>query len=192
MSTKQLRLEIPFVFRAESGSIVVMVAENDDPERIGYGLIGGQAAVKAARGFPVCRAIIQYPAEGWDAVFGWTQLVRSSDASKEFEMDQLPIYANVATPFAWYGVKPQMFDAPSRGTRYEIEWEAHCFLCAAVDAVLTPQIAAIAGFRWGFVATESDMAFTTPQALDSVGWNQHLPFLRKSYPAWSFEEDFAW
>jgi hypothetical protein len=32
-------------------------------------------AVVLDRGFPVCRATVTYPAEGYAAMFGWTQMV---------------------------------------------------------------------------------------------------------------------
>jgi hypothetical protein len=35
-------------------------------------------------------------------------------AGGSFEMDPIAIYRDVATPFAWYGLKPELFDAPSR------------------------------------------------------------------------------
>jgi hypothetical protein len=188
MSSKELSLDIPFALRGTPGSIGLSVVENVDPRRVGYELLGGSAAVDAARGFPICRANVLYDAEGYAAVFGWTQMVRSTDASDRFEMDPIAIYESVATPFAWYGVKPEAFDAPSRDTRYEMRWEAHCFLCVAPDAVLTRRVAAVAGFSWGFVVTQSDIHFTAPQILAASDWNGHLPLLRESYPAWAFDE----
>jgi len=99
----------------------------------------------------VCRATITYPAAGFAAVFGWTQMVRSADSGAGgFEMDPIAIYRHVPTPFAWYGLKPELFDAPSRETRPDMDWEAHSFLCLSPDAVLTPRVQAVAGFSWGF------------------------------------------
>jgi hypothetical protein len=188
MSSKGYTLEIPFTLRGIPGSIGLSIVENTDPARVGYELFGGGATVDAARGFPICRANVRYAAEGYAAVFGWTQMVRSTDAADRFEMDPIAIYESVATPFAWYGVKPEAFDAPSRETRYEMEWEAQCFLCVAPDAVLTPRVAAVAGFSWGFVVTQSDIHFAAPRILRASDWNSHLPLLRDSYPAWTFDD----
>ena len=81
--------------------------ENTNPSAIGYSLISGGNPVEFAVGFPVCSAGVIYPADGYAAIFGWTQMVRSSDsASPNFEMDPIAIYADVPTPFAWYGLKP--------------------------------------------------------------------------------------
>jgi hypothetical protein len=189
VSSEGHELEIPFALRGIPGSIGLSVIENADPARVGYDLLGGGAAVDAARGFPICRANVRYAAEGYAAVFGWTQMVRSTDASDRFEMDPIAIYESVATPFAWYGVKPEAFDAPSRDTHYEMEWEAHCFLCVAPDAVLTPRVAAVAGFSWGFIVTQSDIHFAAPRILDARDWNSHLPLLRDSYPTWTFDDN---
>jgi hypothetical protein len=80
--------------------------------------------VDFARNFPVCRATVTYPAGGYAAIFGWTQLVRSTDsAAGAFEMDPIAIYRGVATPFAWYGLRPELFDAPSRDPRADMDWE---------------------------------------------------------------------
>ncbi len=70
------------------GLINVSVCPNADPVSVGFGLLWPGEPADAARGFPVCRATVTYPAQGYAAVFGWTQLVCSTDsASGGFEMD---------------------------------------------------------------------------------------------------------
>jgi hypothetical protein len=119
--------------------------------------------VDFARDFPVCRATVTYPADGYAAIFGWTQLVASTDsATGGFEMDPIAIYRDVATPFAWYGVRPELFDAPSRDPRADMDWEARSFLCISPDAVLTRHVQAIAGFSWGFTITGDLIALSQP------------------------------
>jgi len=68
-------LRIPFSLRGISGLIAVSVTRNTDPDAIGYSLLSGGLPTDAARGFPVCRATIAYPAEGYAAVF---DLLRTS------------------------------------------------------------------------------------------------------------------
>jgi hypothetical protein len=64
------------------------------------------------------------------AIFGWTQLVRGADnVTGGFEMDLIAIYPNFATPFASHGIRLELFDAPSRDPRPDMDWEAHTFLC---------------------------------------------------------------
>ena len=181
-------MQIPFTLRGIPGSIERSIGENLDPRLVGYELLTGGLPVDAARGFPICRASVRYAADGYAAVFGWTQMVRSTDASDRFEMDPIAIYESVATPYAWFGVKPEAFDAPSRESRYEMDWEGHCFLCVSPDAVLTQHVQAVAGFSWGFNVTQSDINFATPRILGVNDWNGHLSLLRGAYPTWTFAE----
>jgi hypothetical protein len=181
-------VRIPFVLRDIAGHVDVSITANTDPEAIGYSLLFDGSLVDSARGFPICRASITYPADGYAAVFGWTQMVRSTDQSGRFEMDPIAIYAEVATPFAWFGVKPVAFDAPGRESLYDMTWEAHCFLCVSPDAVLTPRVQVVTGFSWGFTVESSHIRFTEADALTAHDWDAHLDLLRGSYPNWSFDE----
>ena len=190
MSTSY-EFQLPFSLRGLDGVIGVSVAENIDPDAIGFRLMSGGNPVEYAKGFPVCSAEIEYPAKGYAAVFGWTQMVRSSDsASRNFEMDPIAIYSEVPTPFAWYGLKPQLFDAPSRETRNEMIWRAHSFLCVSPDAVVTRQVRAVAGFGWGFDISNGKIDICQPSILEATHWNAQLALLATSYPDWSFRDGF--
>ena len=184
-------LRVPFSLRGISGLISVSVTPNTDPGAIGYSLLSGGLPTDAARGFPVCRATIAYPAEGYAAVFGWTQMVRSTDSAPDrFEMDPIALYRQVPTPYAWFGVRPELFDAPSRGSRHDMTWEAHSFLCVAPDAVLTRRVQAIAGFGWGFTINHQDITLAGPAALRPQAWDSQLDLLRTSYPDWIFDAGY--
>src|ERR1700722_15204322 len=151
-------LRVPFTLRGIDGLIDVSITRNTDPDAIGYRLLGDSLPVDFARDFPVCRATVTYPAEGYAAVFGWTQLVRSTDsATGTFEMDPIAIYNEIPTPFAWYGVKPELFDAPSRSDRPDVDWEARSFLCVSPDAVITRRVVAVTGFSWGFTIKSGEI-----------------------------------
>jgi hypothetical protein len=185
------RLCIGFTLRGLDGLIDISLTRNTDPGLLGYSLLTGGQPAEFARGFPVCRATVTYPADGYAAVFGWTQMVRSTDgAGGGFEMDPIAIYRDVATPFGWYGLKPELFDAPSRGARYDMDWEAHSFLCVSPDAVITPRVQAIAGFGWGFTIAGGHITFTPPRALGPEAWDGHLALLRASYPKWAFDAGY--
>ena len=88
------------------------------------------------------------------------------------------------------GDRPDLFDAPAGGTRYDMAWEAHCILCVSPDAVLTRQVQAIAGFSWGFTINGQDMTFARPAALEPAAWDSHLDLLRTSYPDWIFDSGY--
>jgi hypothetical protein len=92
-------LQVPFSLRGISGLIVVSVTRNTDPDAIGYSLLTKGLPPDAARGFPVCRATVTYPAEGYAAMFGWTQMVRSTDSAPDrFEMDPIALYSRSLLP----------------------------------------------------------------------------------------------
>jgi hypothetical protein len=185
-------LRIDFSLRGRSGVIAVSVTPNSDPDAIGYALLTGGLPTDAARGFPVCRATVAYPAQGYAAVFGWTQLVCSTDSDPDrFELDPIALYSEVATPYAWFGVKPELFDAPSRELRYDLCWEAHSFLCVSPDAVLTRQVQAIAGFSWGFTVADGDIRIHQSAVLEHGAWDSHLGLLRTAYPEWIFDAGYA-
>ena len=185
------RLRIGFTLRGLDGLIDVSLTANTDPVSLGYSLLSGGQPVEFVTDFPVCRATVTYPADGYAAVFGWTQMVRSTDgAGSGFEMDPIAIYRDVSTPFAWYGLTPVLFDAPSREARHEMDWEAHSFLCVSPDAVVSPQVQAIAGFSWGFTIAGGRIACTPPRTLGSEAWDAHLGLLRTSYPRWVFDTGF--
>lgn len=75
-------LRLPFSLRGVAGHIAVSVTENTEPEKVGYALLAPGRPLDFARGFPVCRAQVIYPVEGYAAVFGWTQMVRSMTAAE--------------------------------------------------------------------------------------------------------------
>lgn len=184
-------LRAVFSLRGISGQISVSVTRNTDPDTIGYSLLTGGLPTDAARGFPVCRATVTYPAQGYAAMFGWTQMVRSTDSAPDrFEMDPIALYQQIPTPYAWFGIRPELFDAPSRASRYDMTWEAHSFLCVSPDAVLTRHVQAVAGFSWGFTINQQHITFTPPAALGPPTWDSHLSLLRTDYPSWTFDSGY--
>jgi hypothetical protein len=186
------RLRIAFSVRGIDGVLDISLARNSDPGSLGYPLLSGGQPVEFARGFPVCRASVTYPADGYAAIFGWTQMVRSTDSGRsDFEMDPISIYRDIPTPYAWYGLKPDLFDAPSRETRYDMDWEAHSFFCLSPDAVMTRHVQAITGFSWGFTVVGTGITLVRPAVLGSEVWNGHLDLLRASYSEWAFDAGYA-
>jgi hypothetical protein len=81
--------------------------------------------------------------------------------------------------------------APSRDGKYDMDWEAHSFLCVSPDAVITPRVLAVAGFRWGFAVRDADIIITGLTALNSGSWDSHLALLRASYPGRTFDPGYV-
>src|SRR5450432_801672 len=94
-----------FDWRGLTGDVVVECIANDDPE-------GYETWSSAAYGFPVCTATVRYPRRGYGAMFGWVQLVRSTDNSslgEEFEPDPFALFGDAQSPYCWYGTEPTLF-----------------------------------------------------------------------------------
>jgi hypothetical protein len=184
-------LQVNFRLRGLDGRVDVSLTRNTDPESLGYLVLSGGEPVEFAKGFPVCHATVTYPADGYAAMFGWTQMVRSTDGTETgFEMDPIAIYRDVPTPFCWYGLKPELFDAPSDESRHDRDWEAHSFLCVSPDAVVTPAVRAVAGFSWGFNIVSGHITRTMPARLGPEAWDSQLGLLRASYPQWVFDAGY--
>jgi hypothetical protein len=136
---------------------------------------------------------VECPARGYGAVFGWLQLVRSTDkhsAGRSFEMDPKALYAEVATPFCWFGVKPTLVDAPFRWRDTSLESTAHSFLCFSPTAVVTREVHAAVGFSRGFTVTDGDIDVHPVQRLYADVWDGHLRLLRSQYLEWTWWEGY--
>jgi hypothetical protein len=182
-------LRLPFISRMTACTLDVTVRANLDPEALGCQLLDHALPVDAALGYPVCRASISTTLDGYAAAFGWIQVVRSTDANSAaaFDVDPLALFRDVATPFAFFGVKPLLFDAPFRDQRYDLTWEAHAFLCQVPDGVMSHRVTPLVGFWWGFDVAGGDVTIHPPRALDLGQWNGHLSLLGGHYPDWTFD-----
>jgi hypothetical protein len=178
-------MEIDFWHDGDQGRVTVSCVRNDDPAAVGTG--------EEARGFPACSATIAYPGRGYRALFGWVQLVCSTDNAFEgraFEMDPLQLFEDSPAPFCWYGITPVLFDAPSRDERQPLEWLAHSFLAVTRgEQDASKHVVPLLGFAWGFVIGDDGRIVLRPvEQLAAGDWNDHLPYLRDRYPSWQFSE----
>jgi hypothetical protein len=182
-------VELPFVLRGVPGAVHVSLTENTDPPALGCDLLDPSLPPDAARGFAVCRATVELATEGYAAALGWIQLVRSSDGGDDlWAPDPLALFREIATPFAFFGIKPELFDAPFRGTRDDLRWTARSFLCAVPDGVMSRAVAPVVGFGWGFSLSSGTLDLDEPQPLPGSAWDDHVPLLRDAYPTWSFQD----
>jgi hypothetical protein len=182
-------LRLSFSARGTSSTVNVSVLPNLDPAALGCPLLDPSLRPDAAYGYPVCRAEVATELDGYAAAFGWIQLVRSTDAPgpDEFGLDPLALFRDVATPFAFFGIKPLLFDAPFRQDRYPLRWEARAFLCEVPDGVMTRRVTPLAGFWWGFDVAAGEVSIHAPRSLDLASWNGHLALLTAHYPDWRFD-----
>jgi hypothetical protein len=179
-------LRVPFTLHGASGHVEVSVRANVDPSRFGCDLLDPALPRDCASGYPVCRADVTVAADGYAAACGWIQFVRSTDAGDEFDVDPLALLRGVATPFAFFGIEPTLFDAPFRDARRDMTWQARSFLCAVPDCVMSRRVAPLAAFAWGFHISNQAVTIDTPVALALATWDDHVPQLRDTFPEWEF------
>ena len=179
-----------FEWRGLTGDVSVECIANGDP--LGYGTVASDAY-----GFPVCTATVRYPRRGYDAMFGWVQLVRSTDNvshGHDFEPDPFALFADARSPYCWYGTEPTLFDAPSRVDREPLAWLAHSYLATTpLDEILDGnprRVVPLLGFAWGFDITSDSIMLREIEPLADRDWKVVLPALRAAYPSpfWSFAE----
>lgn len=176
-------LTLGFEHLGEPGRVSVVCEPNDDPEAVGKGA--------DARGFPMCTATIAFPGRGYRSLLGWIQLVRSTDnesSGAAFEIDPARFFEDSRAPFCFYGFAPTLFDAPSRDDRSELDWVAHTFLAFVPrDRGSTKAAVPLLGFSWGFrIDDRGTITLARPGRLSAEDWLGHVPYLKRTYPTWSF------
>ncbi len=185
---KEKKLDVPFSWRTSDGMARITCVPNTDPEHWGCWW-------PVAEGFPVCTATVDHADRGYRSMFGWVQLVRSTDndsAGRNFEIDPFALFGDAPSPFCWYGQHPVLFDAPSRPERRPLDWVAHSFLATTpLDEVMSTgrRVVPLIGFSWGF--TDDGSSRVTLHDLVILGdgeWTAHLDLLRTTYPLWLFAE----
>ena len=180
-------MEIPFMHQGHGGRVMVAVAKTTGMEF--------SSANNGAFGLANCTATIEYDGQGYVRLFGWIQLVRSSDNAfqgRQFEIDPFDpfnLYENAPLPYCWYGIAPTLFDAPSRDERAPLDWVAHSFLAVSpLDGncrIVTPLL----GFSWGFqIVDKKNTSLKPVTLLAAADWETHLPYLRDIYKDWQFME----
>jgi hypothetical protein len=171
---------VPFARGGMQGEVNILVELVEDPATVGTPV--------GTEGFPSCQATVSYPGKGYNALFGWVQLVQAEDfGAGHFALDPLRFFEDTAAPYCFYGICPTLFDAPSRGQRYELDWTAHSFL-APIDLFEgDPEVQPLLGFSWGFaIDSHGGLTVKQTQPLADTEWDQHVPYLAERFHAWRF------
>ena len=179
-------LVIPFRLRGLDGAVTVDMVRNEDPKRWGYDLLGRFPKDQAV-GFPVLRASVVYPAEGYRTAMGWIQLVYYGEDPQDPEVlvDLTPQHADAGTPYAFWGFCPAFFDAPST-QQAGIRWSADAFLATSPDALMTKTVLPVCGFRWGYSTTRRPPGLLSPERVGAEAWNPARAVLAEGFPNWEF------
>jgi hypothetical protein len=143
-------------------------------------------------------ATLEFEGKGYDAFFGWIQWVCSSDNSTRgqgFDLDPLGWFPDSRSPYAFFGLLPTLFDAPSRVKRGKMFWVAHSFLATTPSynptqrALRLRKVIPVMGFSWGFdIDDQGGFKFKPINQIGVNEWNAQVPLLRKIYRTWSFPE----
>ncbi|KAK4954669.1 hypothetical protein LTR10_008102 [Elasticomyces elasticus] len=188
--TSEQILKLEFTVPDRSATHVrVSVRPNDDPDKIGQRLLFPDDNTDDFIGYPICQAKISSPESiGYAAYYGWIQMV--AEDSGAFEMDPLPITADLNTPFCFFGAEPQLFDCPSRPKEVrDLDWTAVSFLTYIEDAALTRHVRPILAFQWGFRIVDGDVRVKQLQPCNvDEAWAQQQELLQSKFVDWRFSE----
>jgi hypothetical protein len=182
-------IDIPFVARGTSGRALIEYGVNDDPARWGYRLVGLPFDIECARGCPVLEATVDYPALGYAAQLGWIQTIQYGvpGAPQVAMVDAPPQMADAGIPWAAWGVRPTLFDAPST-SELEFRFRAQTFLAASADAVMTRVVEPLCGFSWGYDVHDGVPAVAPIAVNGFSGWRGARELLASHCPGWTFLE----
>jgi hypothetical protein len=183
-----MNLSVPFRLRGLDGEISVDVRPCRRPEESGLMLLDEKLPRDAGLGLPLCTATVSYPGQGYSGAMGWVQLVRSTDGGdpNEHEPDPLALLRDANTPYAFFGIRPTLFDAPYRPLAPDVRWQARSYLAVTPDAVMTRAAQPIAAFSWGFAISAGHITIDEPERLPTETWAEHAPMLGRAYPGWAF------
>lgn len=173
-----------------NGSVTFEIQPDNDPEAYGTHLLFPQNNMSDYKAFPVCEATVKTEQRGYGSMYGWIQLFRSSDTTLNhdtpWQFDDVPVFKDLNTPFAWFGPEPRLFDGPSRIGITQIDWAARSFLTYIDDALLSKTVRPVVGFEWGFSMSDGVVAIKSAEKLMLTQWSDHIGLLSEQFPGWKF------
>jgi hypothetical protein len=92
-------------------------------------------------------------------------------------MDPFFLFEDAPSPYAFFGIKPTLLDAPSRDEREPPAWLAHSFLARTPFEQTERHVVPLVGFSWGFDIDENSRI--TPRR---VPWSRAGPIPSRSGP----------
>ena len=184
-----------FDLRGTTGHVHIDYEVNEDPARWGFDLLGLELDTQVARGFPVTRASVEYPAEGYRGYLGWIQVVaydviRGSETSSTELVDVAPQLLETSVPYLAFGVEPALFDAPAF-SEGNVNWTARSFLTAVPDLLMTPSVGPVCGFSWGYTIEDGNVELAPLRACDRDDWSTATRVLSERVPGWTLGGE-AW
>lgn len=177
-------------------TVYITVAPNSDPTRSGSRILFPEEQPSAFIDFPTCNATITTPEDtGYAAMYGWIQFVRETPLDPaninpsihKWQHDPIPITAGVDTPFIWFGARPELFDAPFRVNRTDMEWTCRSFLTYLPDCVMERLVHPILVVEWGFWIRGGEVRIMPLRMVDvGEAWETQRGLLEEMFPNWRF------
>lgn len=193
-NSEQQTLHLDFsIDDLRKGQVTVLVQPNNDPARYGCTLLFPDKPTDVFATFPTCEALVRSTgATGYGSMYGWIQFFRASDSpltgDVQWEVDPVPIFGDLNTPFCWFGPEPSLFDCPMREGKLEHDWICHSFLTYLPDCLISKDVRPILGFEWGFRIRESKVEVKELQEVEMKVWDERLAMLEHKYPGWAFQK----
>lgn len=188
---RAMTITVDFTLHGRPGTVSVTHRLNTGLADAGFDVLGLEFTDDEVRGFPVVEATTRYEGAGYRAIMGWIQVVRytSPGDGDMFIVDTAPQIRGIPGmdyPFLSWGVRPTLFDAPAT-TEVSVDWWADAFLVASPDALITPVIAPLAAFRWGYeIDAEGVVTSRPPRVRDTrEAWAEIRDGIGARHPAWT-------
>jgi len=186
---------IPIAFQSGKikGVVKVYYSVNKGIKDSGFTAIGRDFTDEMVKGFPVLRATITFGGKGYEAMFGWIQIVshiHRNGLEKHFTIDLARSMEGNDFPYCQVGYKDTFFDAPCNRPRTSMTWRAYTFLFPFVSQPNREggrRFYPLAGFTWGYVLSNRGR---TVEVLDvkritANEWKRLFPkCLPHRFPAW--------
>lgn len=174
--------------------VQVEVTPNISPNKTGCHLILPNEP-SAALDFPVCRALLNATDDvGYAATYGWLQTVLETPlpfdppSQAAWDIDPIPITEQLSYPFCWFGPEAQLFDAPFRTEKRDVDWTCHSFLAYIPDALVSKKVCPVLGFEWGFKISDGQVSIKRLRLLDiGEAWEGQRGLWAERFPGWTFE-----
>ena len=175
------------------GNVKVSVQTNNNSEIYGCDLLFPNEPKSQFNSFPACEATVRSTgAKGYGAMYGWIQMTQISESvltsEMPWEMDPLPITADLNLPFGFFGPEPSLFDSPMRKGIKTLDWMCHSFLGAIDDCLISKDVRPVLGFEWGFWIEDGKVSIKALRALKIEEWDHQLPLLRGKFDGWQFRD----
>ncbi len=188
---KSSRMKIEFTHHGYAGQIGVAVRKNHGVLSSGFSAINVKFTDDMVRGYPVVSASVSFEGAGYEAMFGWLQVISHDlgNGETDFSVDIAEQFQEFMNPFCYYGYKPKFYDAPRMNDPTVMTWKAYTFLCplSLSNREEYRKITPLAGFTWGYTMSGGKPeSILEPLPASEDDWDLARRNVTSYYPQWQF------